>query len=205
MHRGNGQISRGVIDMSQVVSLDESRRRRANAARVFRIEATHAHRRADGALVVGHDPSRHKISAGICLVMAVIGGMWWSAHFRGIGPLLLLGLLAILLAALFVPPSRLEIDREAGLVRLFSYRIGSFTRRVLDLEEITDVTLVELQQPRAGGQVDLLCEIVLRLASGESIVLQDPKSARGHIDTDRLREICDAVRQEIAGEVATDG
>ena len=187
--------------MSGIVNLDEARRRRANTARAWHIEATHAHRReADGALIVGHDPSRHKISAGICIVIAVVGSMWWSAQFRGVGPLLLIGLLVVLLAAMFVPPSRLEIDREARLVRLFSYRIGNLARRVFDLDDITDVTLVELQRPGGAGLVETQCEIVLRLASGESIVLQDPKSARGHVDTDRLREICDAIRQEIAGE-----
>lgn len=185
--------------MSEIISLDEARRRRT-PGRVLRIEATHTWRRADGTLVIGHDPSRLRISAGILVVGAIVVGMWWSAHFRGIGPPILLALLAILLAVLFVPPSRLEIDREAGVLRLYSWRPASLGRFIAATDRVQEVTLAEWQHPVRGDVADTQYEIVLRIDTGETIALQDPRNAKGYVDSGRLALIADEIRRELAAK-----
>lgn len=183
--------------MSRIVSLADERRRRAGTPPLA-IEVTHVHRREDGTLVVGHDPSRHLLTGGLVIVIAIIAGMWWSTGFRGVGPLLLLALLAILLAALAVPPSRLEIDREMGVLRARAYGWRGPRRLVVPIDAIADVGLVEWQHPEGGGTVAARTEVVIRLADGASIALQEPRSAKGHIDGERLVVIHDAIRRELS-------
>lgn len=183
--------------MTNIVDLAHVRRQRT-PGRTYRIEATHAWRRADGTLVVGHDPSRVKISAGIVIVAAIVLGMWWGAQFRGLGALIMLGLLVVLFAMLVVPPSRLEIDREMGALRLTAWRLVRLDRIQAPLEDVAAVTLAEVHNPGGAAEADTAAEIQIRLEGGETIALQDPRNAKGHVDTTRLAAIVAAIRAELA-------
>lgn len=189
--------------MSRILSFEAARQRRANAGKAYRLEATHAQRRSDGALVIGLDPSRHMVSAGLLLVIALVAAMWWTQNFRGLGPVLLLGLLGVLAAALVVPPSRLEIDREAGRLTLFSYRIGQFARPVFDTDSVSEVTLAELQRPDAPDLAQVQAEIVIRFTTGATITIEEPRSAFGHADVGHLQAICATIRQELSAEASS--